>query len=155
MLKLPETFGKQPQKSTQIQALTREMSIVRNRSICLYRQDFMSSFSKNNLSICDPIRRILFFLFLHFFLERALSMWRFSLAFNLRLIVLHGRSLSYSSSVDSREEFNEVWTYMSFREICNSYICICHIYVSDQSSFLLMLATLNKESLEVIKCKLC
>lgn len=38
-------------------------------------------------------------------------------------------------SEESGEEFNEVWVYMSFREICKSHACICHIYVSDQSDF--------------------
>lgn len=112
-------------------------------------------FSKSNLSFWGLIRWSLLFLFLYLSLEGALSTWCISLTSYLRLILLCRRSLSHSSSKESGEEFNEVWVCMSFREICNSYVCICHSCVSDQSSFLLMLATLNKESLKVIKCKLC
>lgn len=52
---------------------------------------------------------------------------------------------THSFSKRSGEEFNKVWVYLSFREICNRYFCICHMYVSDQSIFfLLMLEALSK-----------
>lgn len=58
---------------------------------------------------------------------------------------------THSFAKRSGEEFNKVWVYLCFREICNRYFCICHMYVS---AFFFVNVGSSQQSLKVIIYKL-